>query len=136
MSSSQQMDSISATGRARQKYDQSCCQHFSNGRISLKNRARFDSRALALFYRKVGRAVRAGERGCDERTGLGERQPGCDMKNELFSVLFFALFGVPLLSKKQKVLSSKTVSSVSACNRVEQTKTKSAWPGLWVVHES
>ncbi len=65
----------------------------------------------------MGEQLGRGERG-DERTG--ERQPGYDMKNELFSVLFFALFGVPLLSKKQKVLSSKTVSSVSACN----TKTK------------
>ncbi len=54
------MDSISATGRTRQKYDQSCCQHFSNGRISLKNRARFDSRRLLDFRERLGEQLGAG----------------------------------------------------------------------------
>ena len=86
------MDSISATGRIKQKYAQLYYQHFRNGRISLKNRARFVSRALARFGEKgwaSGRAVRAagGEGRLD---GVSSRVT--DMKSmffELFSVLFF-----------------------------------------------
>ena len=68
--------------------------------------------------------------GGDERTGLGERQPGCDMKNELFSVLFFALFGVPLLmSKKQKVLSSKqSLECPLSLLATDEDKVGLAWP--------
>ena len=82
MSSSQQMDSISATGRTRQKYDQSYCQPFSNGRISLRIVRGLIRGRLLDFRERLGRE-QLGPRGDEQR----RRQPGYesyDMKNQCF----------------------------------------------------